>query len=307
LIIFANWRGFSGGLRDLFEQILKFGSYIVDNLRQYKQPVFIYIPPYGELRGGAWVVLDPTINLQQMEMYCDENGRGGVLEPNGTIEIKYRDKDQLTTMHRLDSVLKELDSKLLSDRLGEDDRKEIQRQIAKREDQLRSIYEQLAIYFADLHDTAGRMKAKGVISEVLRWETSRQFFYHRVKRRMAEEYLRRQIVKMSPNLSYDQVTQTIKSWIKQTEPNQDPDAVWSDNTFISSWLERTQDRIKQLLKTLHKTYISERVSGMLKEDPVGALEGILVGLQGIERTPEMKVLVEKIQKRISKVNKGIIS
>lgn len=50
LIIFANWRGFSGGLRDLFEEILKYGSYIVDALRQYAQPVFIYIPPFGELR-----------------------------------------------------------------------------------------------------------------------------------------------------------------------------------------------------------------------------------------------------------------
>jgi acetyl-CoA carboxylase carboxyltransferase component len=78
LIIFANWRGFSGGLRDLYEEILKFGSYIVDNLRDYQHPVFIYIPPCGELRGGAWVVLDPTINPDKMEMYCDENGRGGL-------------------------------------------------------------------------------------------------------------------------------------------------------------------------------------------------------------------------------------
>ncbi len=75
LMIFANWRGFSGGMTDLFDEILKFGSYIVDGLRQYKQPIFIYIPPGGELRGGAWVVVDPTINLQQMEMYADENCR----------------------------------------------------------------------------------------------------------------------------------------------------------------------------------------------------------------------------------------
>lgn len=39
LIIFANWRGFSGGMRDMFNEILKYGSMIVDNLRKYKQPV----------------------------------------------------------------------------------------------------------------------------------------------------------------------------------------------------------------------------------------------------------------------------
>ncbi len=30
LFIFANWRGFSGGQRDMFDQVLKFGAYIVD-------------------------------------------------------------------------------------------------------------------------------------------------------------------------------------------------------------------------------------------------------------------------------------
>jgi len=70
LIIFANWRGFSGGTRDMYGEVLKFGSFIVDNLRNYKQPVFVYIPPCGELRGGAWVVVDPTINEAMMEMYA---------------------------------------------------------------------------------------------------------------------------------------------------------------------------------------------------------------------------------------------
>lgn len=34
----------------------------MDALVAYKHPVFVYIPPNGELRGGAWVVIDPTIN-----------------------------------------------------------------------------------------------------------------------------------------------------------------------------------------------------------------------------------------------------
>ena len=39
LIILANWRGFSGGMRDMYEAILKFGSMIVEKLVGYKQPV----------------------------------------------------------------------------------------------------------------------------------------------------------------------------------------------------------------------------------------------------------------------------
>ena len=64
-----------------YDEILKQGSKIVDGLSSYKQPVFVYIVPNGELRGGAWVVLDPSINPEHMEMYADKEARGGVLEP----------------------------------------------------------------------------------------------------------------------------------------------------------------------------------------------------------------------------------
>jgi acetyl-CoA carboxylase/biotin carboxylase 1 len=102
LMIFANWRGFSGGQQDMYDEILKQGSKIVDGLSAYKQPVFVYIVPNGELRGGAWVVLDPSINPDHMEMYADKDSRGGVLEPEGIVEIKYRKDKVLATMARLD-------------------------------------------------------------------------------------------------------------------------------------------------------------------------------------------------------------
>ncbi|KAG6891561.1 hypothetical protein C0992_004419, partial [Termitomyces sp. T32_za158] len=103
LIIFANWRGFSGGQQDMYDEVLKQGSKIVDGLSSYKQPVFVYIVPNGELRGGAWVVLDPSINSEQMEMYADVEARAGVLEPEGVVEIKMRREKILTLMERLDS------------------------------------------------------------------------------------------------------------------------------------------------------------------------------------------------------------
>ena len=59
----------------MYEQIMKFGAYIVDGLREYKQPILIYIPPNGELRGGAWAVVDTTINPRHMEMYADPESR----------------------------------------------------------------------------------------------------------------------------------------------------------------------------------------------------------------------------------------
>ena len=98
LMIFANWRGFSGGTRDMYGEVLKFGAQIVDALVDYKHPVFIYIPPEGELRGGSWVVVDPTINPDVMEMYADEDSRGGILEPAGIVEVKFRAKQRVTRL-----------------------------------------------------------------------------------------------------------------------------------------------------------------------------------------------------------------
>ena len=48
-------------------------------------------------------------------MLCiDRNSRGGVLEPEGTVEIKYRKKDLVKTMARLDKQYSELITKLKS-------------------------------------------------------------------------------------------------------------------------------------------------------------------------------------------------
>ena len=102
----ANWRGFSGGQRDLFEGILQAGSLIVEELRKYDRPVFVYIPPNAELRGGAWVVIDQQINPERVELYADPSARGGVLEPDGVVEIKFRQRDILKTMRRLDPELR---------------------------------------------------------------------------------------------------------------------------------------------------------------------------------------------------------
>lgn len=62
-------------LPDMYDQVLKFGAYIVDALRTFRQPVLVYIPPHAELRGGSWVVIDPTINPLCMELYADRESR----------------------------------------------------------------------------------------------------------------------------------------------------------------------------------------------------------------------------------------
>ncbi len=47
---------------------LQAGSLIVEQLRTYRQPVTIYLPPGAELRGGAWVVIDGQINSDMVSL-----------------------------------------------------------------------------------------------------------------------------------------------------------------------------------------------------------------------------------------------
>jgi acetyl-CoA carboxylase/biotin carboxylase 1 len=250
VMIFANWRGFSGGTRDMYGEVLKFGAQIVDALVDYRHPVFIYIPPGGELRGGSWVVIDPAINPQQMEMYADVESRGGILEPAGIVEVKFREAQQKQMMHRLDHRLRTLDSQLEeASTAGQvpGDLHQIEGNIRAREETLKPLYTQLACEFADLHDRTGRMEAKGVIRKGLAWKGARKFFYMRLRRRLLEKAVLDRLV--AAGLSTEEAKRKVDSWVSSTD-DQEAVAFLQDNPmeqFIAKVeLEAAKKRIMEL-------------------------------------------------------------
>lgn len=268
LIIFANWRGFSGGTRDMAGEILKFGSMIVDALVKYEHPVFVYIPPNAELRGGAWVVIDPTINEEVMEMYADEESRGGILEPPGICEVKFRERDQLNKMHQLDPILASLDEE--SDAIGnEDDLGSIKAQIKERETQLLPLYLQVAHEFADLHDRAGRMKAKGVVRDVLSWQSSRGYLFRRLRRRLAEDYLRKDIMK-STQMSHPEATEEIKRMTG---------AAYDDDDAMYAFMETEKADLLSQIDALKTGSVSKAINSLLDGLSEEERAGVLASLQ----------------------------
>ena len=193
LIIFANWRGFAGGLRDMYGEVLKYGACIVDALREFKQPIFVYIPRGGELRGGAWVVIDSSINPEQMEFYASDGAKGGVLEPEGIVDIKFRKDDLVKTMRRTTKSL-EYSSHL--------------------QKQLTPTMKQLAVHFAALHDTPGVMLYKRAIKSVVEWETSREFFSLRLRRRVCEERIKKYL---RESIKRDIAPEEMRSYLSELE------------------------------------------------------------------------------------------
>lgn len=271
LMIFANWRGFSGGQRDMYHEVLKYGAMIVDALSNYKQPVFVYIVPNGELRGGAWVVVDPTINEDMMEMYADVNARGGVLEPEGIVEIKYRKPALLATMERLDPAYAELKKQLAEEGKTEEEKAAFKLQIEAREQELMPVYQQISIQFADLHDRTGRMKAKGVIRKPLEWRNARQYFYWRVRRRLSEEYAFRKIVTATKSvMARDEMYQLVKKWFESDNES----SVYEDaDEAVAEWFEKRASVIDQRINKLKSEALKEQIVTLGSDDHEAVFEG----------------------------------
>uniref|UniRef100_A0A1I7ZJC0 Acetyl-CoA carboxylase n=1 Tax=Steinernema glaseri TaxID=37863 RepID=A0A1I7ZJC0_9BILA len=192
LVILANIRGFSGGQKDMFDMVLKFGAEIVAALQAYVQPVVVYIPPFGELRGGAWAVLDTKINSTCIKMIADPDSRGGILEPEGIVEIKFRSRQLEELISREDKEVNTL-QQLLST-ATEIEKIPLQKKIAQRVEYLKPLYRPAAVQFADLHDRTPRMLAKGSLHDVVPLRKARQYIHsllivEMTKMSMAKRYL----------------------------------------------------------------------------------------------------------------------
>jgi acetyl-CoA carboxylase carboxyltransferase component len=88
-----------------------------------------------------------------------------VLEAEGTVEIKYRMKDLIKTMARLDEPYGQLQNKLKNSKsLSSEQQKQLEKDLKAREESLSTIYHQIAVQFAELHDTPGRMLEKGCLT-----------------------------------------------------------------------------------------------------------------------------------------------
>ncbi|KAH7926428.1 hypothetical protein BV22DRAFT_1087097 [Leucogyrophana mollusca] len=263
LIIFANWRGFSGGQQDMYDEVLKQGSKIVDGLSSYKQPVFVYIVPNGELRGGAWVVLDPSINSEKMEMYADVEARAGVLEPEGIVEIKMRRDKILALMERLDDTYASLKRDSKDTTKSAEERAQAAQALSDRETLLQPTYKQIALLYADLHDRTGRMEAKGCAKPAV-WKNARRHFYWALRARIARSNALAEIAENSPDSSPEYHSKILSSLVNVADA--------SDNRAIAQALEQLD--LTATLARLRTDHLVHRFSEVASQDRKASMEGL---------------------------------
>uniref|UniRef100_A0A8C5T0B0 Acetyl-CoA carboxylase beta n=1 Tax=Laticauda laticaudata TaxID=8630 RepID=A0A8C5T0B0_LATLA len=296
LLIFANWRGFSGGMKDMYDQVLKFGAYIVDSIRQFKQPALVYIPPHAELRGGSWVVIDPTINPLHVELYADKESRGGILEAEGTVEIKFRKKELLKAMRRVDATYARIAQQLSSPDLSQGERRDLEKQLKRREDDLLPVLHQAAVHFADLHDTPGRLQEKGVITDVLQWKESRTFFYWRLRRLLLEEGVKAEILSAHSELSNSHMQSMMRRWFLETE-GAVKSYLWDNNQVAVAWLEKqlseedgAKSAIRENIRYLKRDYALKHIRNLIEANPEVAMDCIIHMTQHITSAQRAEVV-----------------
>lgn len=234
-------------------------------------------------------------------MYADEDSRGGVLEPDGIVNIKYRQEKQLETMARLDPTYGELKRSLADKSLTQEQKSDIQVKLTERKSQLQPVYLQIAIQFADLHDRAGRMQAKGAIRQPLRWREARRFFYWRLRRRLNEEYILKKmngssirsgstITTTSP--SRERNLETLKAWSGIMATNFD-----QDDRAVALWYEDNRRDIHAKVEQLKQEGVANDVAALLRHNKEGGLKGVVQVLSMLpvaEKESVMKFLTSSL-------------
>jgi acetyl-CoA carboxylase / biotin carboxylase 1 len=212
-----------------------------------------------------------------MEMYADEDARGGVLEPEGIVNIKYRRDKQLETMARLDPTYAQLRAQLAEKDLSAEQTSELKLKLTEREKTLGPVYMQIALQFADLHDRAGRMEAKGTIRMPLRWQNARRFFYWRLRRRLSEEVLLKRLASAAANAATNVTSAAnkesnialLKSWTGFLDAEFD-----KDDRKVAEWYEGHRKDIYGKIDALKTEGVSQKVAELLMSNKEGGLKGI---------------------------------
>ena len=205
-----------------------------------------------------------------MEMYADEEARGGVLEPEGIVNIKFRRDKQLETMARLDPTYAGLRRALTDSSLSADEQSDIKVKMVEREQLLLPVYTQISLQFADLHDRAGRMQAKGTIRHPLQWKNARRFFYWRLRRRLNEESILKKMTAISargPPATRESHLETLQAWTGIHGFDKDDRAV-------AMWYEENRKEVHAKVEALRNEGIAFEVATILRGNKEGGLKGI---------------------------------
>lgn len=143
------------------------------------------------------------------------------------------------------------------------------------------------MHFADLHDTPGRMKSKGVIRRQVDWAQSRSFFFWRLRRRLTEFDLASSLAAVGGAGSTGagsrhrrEAVADLRAWFLSSGGKAD---MWEDDRRMMLWLTDNQQLFAQ--------YVAGRkaeVTAAALADMVGACDAEVLRRTVAALSPEAK-------------------
>lgn len=172
-------------------------------------------------------------------------------------------------MARLDPTYADLKASLLDKSLSTDKQSDIKVKMTERETLLLPVYSQISLQFADLHDRAGRMKAKDTIRQPLQWKNARRFFYWRLRRRLNEESL---IKKMASASTRDPMARAsslrkLRAWTSIQDFE-------NDDRAVASWYEENRKNVQAKIDALKSEGVAFDIAALLSANKDGGLKGL---------------------------------
>ena len=240
-----------------------------------------------------------TPTLEHKHRYAAPTARGGILEPSGAVSIKFKDKELRKMALRLDAKSIALSKKLNAlDKDDEKNREKVQAELEARVKSLLPVYRQIAEHFADLHDKPERMKAKGVIRSVVDWNTSRSFFYWRLRRRLAELDAVSRIREADSSLTISQASEILRESF-EAGSEKDSKSSWEcDNRRVLTWLTEQRASIQRKCRDLRKQAFVRTIRDMGQKDSTAVVSGVLSLLRELPQAQREKAL--------SQLRRGVI-
>jgi acetyl-CoA carboxylase / biotin carboxylase 1 len=182
-------------------------------------------------------------------------------------------------MARLDPTYADLKQRSLAKDLTSEQASTIKSKMTERERLLGPVYQQIALQFADLHDRAGRMEAKGTIRMALKWQNSRRFFYWRLRRKLSEEVLLKRLAKEkvigAPTSSLESMSQKenslalLKTWSGMLDVEFE-----KDDRKVAEWYESHRKDVYAKIDAVKTEGVSKKVAELLMSNKDGGLKGV---------------------------------
>merc|ERR1719310_1731198 len=147
----------------------------------------------------------------------------------------------------------------------------IQKAIKARESQLMPLYVQISHEFADLHDRPGRMKAKGVIRDIVPWARAREYFHWRVRRRLMQDALVGELKAADGSLSHGECLTMLSGWMAGK-------ASWEDDKAVLAFFESEGAVIDEKLGEVKKDSVKKTIADLLSNVSPDDKEAILKAL-----------------------------